>query len=293
MKKNVTDAHRNNSTTVIKAATSAKAATSQTTAAIQVAHPLSYSPDMKISMPNGNKKVGKGVYTFSTLPGEHLLSTPNKGTLTNIPGTCSGCCTNCESGGCYAIRDAKLYSNSVIPAWGKNTLIMRNSLTDLKAQLKAEILSHKTTGPNAEVAIRIHASGEFETLAQLETMCELAKELPTHKFYTYTKRFQMVEEYLEKYGSFPENFAVNLSQWRDNLKSHTALLKAVENKKLNIFALDDQDSAKFGITDKTFHCPAVAVPAKKGGKGRETGIQCKDCRRCMKACGRVIAVYNH
>ena len=76
----------------------------------------------------GNSKIGKGIWSFSTLPGdaEHLLTTSNHGLLTDIPGTCSKHCDGCFGHGCYAVRDAKLHHNATIPAWGENTLLLRS-----------------------------------------------------------------------------------------------------------------------------------------------------------------------
>ena len=53
---------------------------------------IEYQPNAKISMSKGNTKLGKDVYTFNTLPGEHALTLKDGTVLTNVLGTCAGCC---------------------------------------------------------------------------------------------------------------------------------------------------------------------------------------------------------
>lgn len=240
---------------------------------------IEYQPNAKISMSKGNIKLGKNIYTFNTLPGEHPLTLKDGTILTNVLGTCQGCCEGCETGGCYAIRDAKLYSNSVIPAQGKNTVIMRNSYDDGFAQIKEHLIATKAK------VMRWHSSGEIIDYNYLLRMVKLAKELPDVKFYFYTKRFNEISRYVEEYGQFPENLICNLSAWRDNLKPYTNL------QHLNQFIWDDgSDPSLAGLP----HCPAVSKPTTPGGKGRETGKTCSECGICYsKNNGHKICVYNH
>lgn len=83
----------------------------------------------------GNNKIGSGIWSYSTLPGnaDHMLYIKDKTgkstkiQLTDIPGTCSKYCEGCaRDGACYAWRDAKLHHNVTIKAWGENTLLKRS-----------------------------------------------------------------------------------------------------------------------------------------------------------------------
>lgn len=86
-----------------------------------------------LHLSKGNSKLGKGIWGFSTLPGnkDHLLFIRDKESkeailLTDIPGTCSKYCENCaKDGACYAWRDAKLHHNVTIKAWTENTILLR------------------------------------------------------------------------------------------------------------------------------------------------------------------------
>jgi hypothetical protein len=226
---------------------------------------------MKISLAKGNSKLGQGMYTFNTLPGDKPLSTKDKGQLTNVYGTCGGCCDGCEKF-CYAVRDARRFHNTCIPSIGKNTVIMQNNMEDGFKQLSQEIVAKKVK------ILRWHSSGEIMSYDYLLKMVELAKEFPDVKCYVYTKRFAWVEQYLKEYGMFPDNFVCNISEWKDNTDGYNL-------DGLNRFVYDDgSDESMKNI----HHCIAV------GKDGHPTGITCDKCKRCFSGNkGLITAVYAH
>lgn len=236
-----------------------------------VLYPMTYQEGMKISLVKGNSKLGKGVYAFNLLPGAEPLSTKTKGKLTDIKGTCGGCCDGCEDY-CYAVRDAKLYHHTCIPSLGKNTLIMRHDINDMFSQLKDEITKKKAR------IVRYHSSGEIESYAYLLKMVQLAIQMPQVKFYFYTKRFDFLEKYLDANEKLPDNLVANVSEWKGNTKGYKL-------DGLNIFMYDDGTSPSM---KSIVHCPAVDA------KGHKTGVTCSQCGRCFsKNAGLVTAVYAH
>ena len=236
-----------------------------------VAYPITYSKDMKISLVNGNHKVGKGVWCFNTLPGDKPLCNSTKGQLTNVPGTCGGCCEGCK-GACYAIRDAKFHHNSCIPALSKNTLMTRHDINGTFEQIKSALIKNKAK------VLRYHSSGEIQNYDYLLHMVKLAVEMPNVQFYCYTKRFNLIDKYLNEFKKFPKNFVVNISVWHDNAKDYNF-------KNLNWFVFDDGTDPKVA---KMRHCPAVDK------KGNSTGITCAQCGWCFNGNkGRRTAVYEH
>ena len=55
----------------------------------------------KLHISKGNSKLGEGVFNISLLPSDTPLSKKDGTKLTNIAGTCGGCCDNCKhSVGC-------------------------------------------------------------------------------------------------------------------------------------------------------------------------------------------------
>ena len=232
---------------------------------------IKYDKSMKISLSKGNSKLGKGVYSFNTLPGDKPLSTKDKGQLTNVYGTCGGCCDGCEKF-CYAVNDTRRFHNTCIPSLGKNTVIMRNDLDDGFKQLKQEIVDKKVK------VLRWHSSGEIMSYDYLLKMVDIARDFPDVKCYVYTKRFAWVEQYLKENGNFPDNFICNISEWKGNTQGYNL-------DGLNRFVYDDgtDESMK-----KMVHCPAV----KKDGT--RTNVTCDICGRCFKGNnGYITAVYSH
>lgn len=225
--------------------------------------------DTDLSISIGNIKLGK-IHSLNLLPGKHLLKTNTRGLLTNVPGTCNGCCEGCENGGCYAIRDAKLHHNVTIPAWASNTLLMRKDLNEFFAKIDKYINEHKVK------YWRWHSSGEISSYEYLVKMNELALNHPEVKFYFYTKRFDWVMRF-EKENNFAANLTCNISVWHDNVKNYTF-------KNVNYFIYDDHTDES---VKKVFHCPAVDK------NGHETGVTCDKCQRCMRKHGKQTAVYAH
>ena len=236
----------------------------------KVLYDLRYTKGMRIKLSKGNRKIGK-IYNFNLLPGDDPISTKDKVALTNVRGTCGGCSSGCE-GCCYAIRSAQCHHNVNIPAWGNNTLIVRNDLNGAFAQIKEDLVKHKVS------LLRYHSSGEIETYEYLQKMAKLATELPNVKFYFYTKRFAFVERYLKENGAFPENLVPNISEWHGNTAGY-------DLHGLNKFVYDDHTDPEVA---KLPHCPAIAKD------GSETGVTCDKCGICWrKTNGHTVAVYDH
>lgn len=238
----------------------------------KVLYQIDYDPTMQISLVKGNSKLGKGVYAYNLLPGDKPLSTKDKGQLTNVRGTCGGCCDGCENF-CYAVKDARRFHNTCIPSLGKNTVIMRHNMDEGFTQIKQQLIEKKAK------ILRWHSSGEIMNYDYLLHMVKIAVELPNVQFYFYTKRFDLIDKYIEECGDFPQNLICNISEWKDN----TAGYKHIH--KLNKFVWDDGTDESIA---KMVHCPAVDK------NGHKTSVTCDKCKRCFtKNDGHITAVYNH
>lgn len=236
-----------------------------------VLYNINYDEAMTISLVKGNSKLGKKVFAFNLMPGNRPIATKDKGELTNVWGTCGGCCDGCE-GNCYAVRDARLHHNSVIPSVGKNTVIMRHDMDKGFKQLKEALVANKAK------VLRLHSSGEIMNYNYLLHMVKLAVEMPDVQFYFYTKRFSFMQKYLKECGELPENLVCNISEWKGNTKGY-------QFDGLNKFVYDDHTDPEM---ENLFHCPAV------NKKGHKTGVTCEECKRCFSGNrGIITAVYDH
>ena len=227
------------------------------------------SGDTHVHIADGNKKVGNGIYCINLLAGDEPL-TLNDGTqLTNIPGTCKGCCEHCK-GNCYAIKNQKMY-NTNMPSWNDNTILATQEVDIFFKEIQQFI------DRSIIAAMRFHAFGEIPSYKYLLKMVELAENNPMIRFYTYTKRFNWVEKYIKDTGNmFPDNLIINVSIWNHNYDNTYNLPE---------FIYDDGTDEEIS---KLPHCPATDK------NGHETGMTCAKCKRCLLAKnGSKIAVYAH
>lgn len=240
---------------------------------------------------SGNAKTGPE-YLLNTLPGDNFI--PVKGqAVTNLQGSCKNCCDGCEHF-CYAIKGAKRFHNSIIPNNGMNLILYREDRERFLQELREWLNSWKE-----EVKVfRWHASGEIDSPQYLEDMMQIASEYPDIHFYSYTKRFEWIKQYLDTHGGvFPKNFTWNLSVWKDNLEKSNFPKEYL--KQVQLFVWDDLDDPTL---ESLPHCPSVEYKPgdTKGhlnhkplpnGKARN----CKNCGLCWKGFmkGKAIAVYNH
>lgn len=192
----------------------------------------------KLHITKGNRKIGKGIWSFSTLPGNacHLLKIKGDQILTDIPGTCSKHCEACFNKGCYAVNSAQRYHNTIIKAWGENTLLLRNGkvwdllrefldkknaryrkvMQKAKEDIKKEekksgkcltneqidaimkITKIKAESKAAVCTFRINVSGEIQDATELHHWADLARLHPEIQFGIYTKNFEALGTYLDE-----------------------------------------------------------------------------------------------
>lgn len=129
---------------------------------------------------DGNSKLGKGIYTFSTLPTNQIFHVVIYGKPYDVKGTCV-----CSCNGCYATKG--FYNMpSVLQSNALKTILCYEDLQFVKnaiiAQIKAENISF----------VRIHASGDFFSERYIEVWQDIARECEDTIFWTYTKNEKAV-----------------------------------------------------------------------------------------------------
>lgn len=131
-----------------------------------------YVPEMMI---DGNAKIGKGCWHFSTLPTNQIFDVVVNNCSYAVKGTCV-----CNCAGCYATKGNYNFQD-VKNALGLRTLLARNELDFVKRAIMAQI---EACGISA---VRIHAAGDFDSIEYLQMWVEIVKAFPNVKFWTYTK----------------------------------------------------------------------------------------------------------
>ena len=262
--------------------------------------------DARLCITKGNSKVGKGIYTSSTRPGnsENLLTIngpAGKILLTSVPGTCSKHCAGCFNGGCYAVNSARLHHNAVVPAWAANTLLLRSGkfFEEVEAFIAKKNAKYAKTGDLKDASVRtfrINVSGEIQNVSELEGWNKIALKHPEVMFGIYTKNYEALEEFMKKRGESAPNFVINVSQWHGVASGFLAKYPG----KFNVFEYDDSQlkSSKLVAEDvarlaKLPHCPAVTASGKHAKNAAGEDITCDHCGRCYRKTGATTAVYAH
>lgn len=124
---------------------------------------------------NGNSKLGKGVYTFSTLPTNKTFNFDVNGVQFEIKGTCP-----CSCKGCYATKSRYMFK-SVVRANGIKTVLAMRDRDFVKRAIIAQI---KADGVQV---CRIHAAGDFFSIEYVNMWHDIIAECNTTVFWSYTK----------------------------------------------------------------------------------------------------------
>lgn len=151
--------------------------------AVYAAHGIRYE-NGKIESPlgmisplliDGNAKLGKGVWTFSTLPGAVDHSATVNGEAVTVRGTCP-----CTCKGCYAMTGFYRFS-STVNALALRTILARDYVDFTRRAITAQIIADDIK------LLRIHASGDFFSREYVDMWREIAEASPACVFWTYTK----------------------------------------------------------------------------------------------------------
>ena len=148
--------------------------------------------DLKLHISKGNSKIGR-THNFSTAPG---ITCPN----------CSKCIHYC-----YDIKACWQYENVRI-ARAENTAMMAMDRERTFDQI-ADYIAHR----KLHKYFRWHVSGEIQDTDYFDHMVKIAKQFPEWVFWTYTKNYYAVNEWIRTHGNtkdaIPENLSVMFSVW--------------------------------------------------------------------------------
>ncbi len=124
---------------------------------------------------NGNDKLGRGVWTWSTLPANIEYQFEYKGFSYLTKGTCPCNCPGCYAQtGCYCFMSVKACN-------ARKTILARLYREWLKNAILAQIEADKIK------FLRIHAAGDFFDLEYINMWHEIVMLTPSVIYWTYTK----------------------------------------------------------------------------------------------------------
>lgn len=112
------------------------------------------------------------------------------------------------SNDCYARKGRYRFQN-VKSKMRDNYLLYMNNPIGYFAQIKNFICG----GIVSYSYFRWHAAGDIVDTKYLKRMASLANDLPSTKFLCFTKKFELVNDYVSENGSLPANLIVVFSAW--------------------------------------------------------------------------------
>ena len=117
-------------------------------------------------------------------------------------------CAKCaeERGGCYALRGHFIYPNvkkslqNNLDAYKENPRLYFSMIAD-----KFKMFQYT----------RFHSSGDLVDMEYLKGMCWVARKCPNTKILCFTKKFELVNQFLDEGHKIPKNLVIIFSSWGD------------------------------------------------------------------------------
>jgi hypothetical protein len=104
---------------------------------------------------------------------------------------------------------------------------------------------------------RWHDSGDIQSIDHLHKIVQVCKLTPDTKHWLPTREYKIVEDYIDQYGSLPDNLIVRLSAHKVDFAPPSKLAKRLGVQTSSV------------VTSKDFTCPS----SKQSNK-------CLECRAC-------------
>ena len=150
---------------------------------------------------------------------EFLATKSGEISISNHNSKTGSCCNNlafptctcredapCKASGCYCMKGRQAMCN-VVAAYVRNLMIYNNNHDDFWDQVRFKI-KH-----NPLPLFRWFDAGDILDYEFFCGMVELAKEFPNIRFMSFTKKYDIVNEWLATNGDLPNNLNIIFSAW--------------------------------------------------------------------------------
>jgi hypothetical protein len=166
--------------------------------------------------------------------------------LVNVP--------NSVCNGCYALKG--MYRFPTV----RNALQRRLDSLDHPDWVDAMVLLVKSAGD----PFRWHDSGDIQSIAHLERICEVARRTPEIRHWLPTREYKLAMQYKAGGGDVPDNLVIRLS-------AHMV----------------DGAPPEFGLPTSTVVTTGATCPASSQNN------ECRDCRACWNPTVQNVAYAKH
>lgn len=204
---------------------------------------------LSVSVSKGNRKIG------------HVLNVSLAPVL-----TCGCMASHCKHF-CYDIKAVLQYKN-VLHARARNTALAMYDPISYFTQIR-QILNRR----KKDFYFRWHVGGDILNARYFAEMVQIAKEYPEFTFWTYTKKYGIVNDYIRLNGSLPQNLTVMFSQWK------------VKNENGNITAIPFQNPYNLPIF-------TVRFDEEQAPKLYKCPGNCDICKQLNRGCIAGESTYN-
>ena len=165
-------------------------------------------------------KMLESIGYYDSIPVEQLkvaLSSGNRkiGLVLNVSLPAIFTCRNCAEcfKWCYDIKACLQYKNAM-EARARNYSILRRDMALYFNQIRGKMSRKKKNK-----FFRFHVSGDIVSTDYLSEMIKTAKMFPEWRIWTYTKEYNLVNDYIRKHGenrkaAIPENLVIMFSEWK-------------------------------------------------------------------------------
>lgn len=143
--------------------------------------------DMHVSISRGNRKMG-AVASVSLVP---YVTCPARALK-----TCAG--------DCYAARDCNMYKET-LEAYARNTVLMRHAPHRYWKEVREAVATVRF--------FRFHVGGDIPRYDYFVNMVDTAIMYPHTEILCFTKRYEVVNKYIDTFGPLPKNLHIMFSGW--------------------------------------------------------------------------------
>lgn len=152
---------------------------------------LSSVPDCFLNVSEGNSKTGEKCINFNF----------------SIESTCDHNCECYKDGICYAESGCYLFSDNQAK-YSENIKFFKN--TDNETFCKAVQIAIDNYKYNL---FRFFTCGDIPNKRFIDCMVKIAKDNPGIKFWSYTKKYNIVNNWIDENGLLPDNLVIIFSHW--------------------------------------------------------------------------------
>lgn len=148
---------------------------------------------------------------------------------------------------CYVGKECRYKKQLTFRYNSENLALFLRDKTSFLSAVKAAI--------NNDSIIRWHESGDIVNADYFRVIVEVANFYPQKKFYGYTKKYNIVNDYIAKNGALPSNLTVIFSADKN--------LKMINPHNLPVAKIDFGDGEKIN----GFKCPGKCMECAMHGVG--------------------------